>query len=116
MLNKERQMKYLHMTFENGETWQFPAYLVARERAHYYAESDTGETRGAEYDRVRQEEFDITMNDDSELLDYLHNNMEWSQVKDYAVLVPKDPTPYNYAREFANAPTQVVEVNHEPEN
>lgn len=110
-------MKYIHMTFENGETWQFPAYLVARERAIYFAEQDTGwkpgEMRSAEYDRIYQEEFDYTIGDDDELHDWLHNNMHWSDVKDRAVLVPKDPMPYDYESEFTNAKSVSVIIEQE---
>lgn len=98
------------MKFKNGETWRFPALIVARSRALYYAEADTGETRGTEHDRVYREEFDYTMSDDSELHDWLHNNMNWSDVEDYAVLVPKEPKPYNYAGEFTNAESVTVEI------
>jgi hypothetical protein len=108
-------MKRIHITFKNGETWQFPALYVARDRALYYAEQDTGETRGAEYDRVYQEEYTYALGDDSELLDWLHNNMNWSDVQPFAALVPKDPKPYDYGREFSNAPTEVVEDSTESE-
>ena len=69
-------MKYLVMTMPNGEIWQIPAEIIANSRANYY-----GEKEGPE---MRKEEYEYTLNDNLELIDWAANNMNWSEVKEFA--------------------------------
>lgn len=63
----------------NGCLWEFPASIVADNRAKYYAEKDKDTT----YD----EEFKYAMDEDVELIDWFGNNMDWEDVEDKATLV-----------------------------
>lgn len=71
------EMKRVRVKY-NGYTWSFPAHLIAKDRAQYYAEHDEETTYS--------EEFDFTINDDYQLKDWFVNNMNWSDVSKYARL------------------------------
>lgn len=71
--------KIIQITTEAGFVYEFPAEIVAKSRATYYAASNSETT----YD----EEFSYTMGDNSELANWLFNNMDESDVEEFAVLV-----------------------------
>ena len=94
--------KYLIVEFSDGE-YKIPAHIIADSRAKYYAEYDTGETSGAEYDAAYGKEYECTLNDEYELTDRASGNMDWEDVKDHAVLIKKsDPDP-DHGFEWVNA-------------
>ena len=64
---------------DNGYSWIFPAHLVAKNRAEYYAKTDP--------DTTYEKEFEYTMNDDFELKDWFLNNMNWEDVSKRARLI-----------------------------
>jgi hypothetical protein len=61
----------------NGSVYGFPAELVAKNRATYYADKEADPT----WDRAYAREFEYTMSDTYELLDWFKNNMNWGDVK-----------------------------------
>ena len=71
-------MKLLTVELENGSVWAIPAHIIADDRAKYYAEKDS--------DVTYQEEYDYTMDDYYEIIDWGTNNMnlwelsEWVQI------------------------------------
>lgn len=69
-------MKQLYLTFRNGAVKAIPAYVIARDRALYFSENDETTTY--------QEEYDFTMENDSEIEDWFFNNMDWKDVEKYA--------------------------------
>lgn len=77
--------------FSNGEEWHIPAQIVCDDRDEYY--KDELEDTARDY-LADQDDYDIT--------DWLSNNMNWEDVKDYAAKVT-EPKQIDYAREFANA-------------
>jgi hypothetical protein len=92
----------------DGSRWDIPTYLLARERASYYAEQDAGANGGPEYDRIYQEEYSYTMGDDLELIDWASNNTNWSDVERDAVRV-QEPVAVDLAAEWTNADKHIVE-------
>jgi hypothetical protein len=73
--------KWLRVTMPDGSDWELPASLVADPRARYYAESDTKSTSGDAFERVYRGEMEA---DEEDLIDWAHNNMNWSEVKYFA--------------------------------
>lgn len=102
------QMKYIHITFANGETWKVPAQVIAEDRAKYYADLDAQRGNVSDRDEAYREELEFTLGDDYELMDWMSNNMDWKDIKPHAVKVREAPTP-NYSREFSNTKKQVKE-------
>lgn len=88
------ETKFIEFQFSDG-TWRIPAHIIARDRASYYAEHDTGATAGDDFQEAYQQEFTYTMGDDYELTDWLRNNMNWEDVERDAFKVKEAPTvPY----------------------
>lgn len=80
--------KVLRVTFSDGKVFDVPAEFIAKARAKYYAQTDAD--RGEDYTKVYNEELKAGLADDSEITDWAFNNMDWSDVKEQAVLVEQE--------------------------
>jgi len=95
--------KYIRVSFSNGEKWDIPARIVAEDRATYYSESGGFQKNSPQW----QEEYQNSLDDDYDLEDWLNNNMNWSDVSEYAHLVDGE-SEFNYEDEFTNAEKEIV--------
>lgn len=77
------------LTFSNGEQWAIPAQLVCDDRDQYYTKERLVESDSA----ADCEDYDI--------IDWLSNNMNWSDVKEYAEKL-REPLRIDYEEEFPN--------------
>lgn len=77
-------MKYIRVTMPDGSKWDIFASFIARDRARYYAKREGGEINSKEWRKIYKEEYEITMEDRLELIDWLANNMNWSDVENIA--------------------------------
>jgi hypothetical protein len=73
--------KFLIVKFHKGVTYKIPAVFIARNRAYYYKEVDGYEEDSQEY----LDEVNFALEDEFELFDWVHNNMNWSDLKDVAI-------------------------------
>lgn len=108
-------MKYLRVTFSNGEVYDIPAKTIALQRASYFAARDA--TKGdSRYDTICEQEFRFAMEDDYEIQDWAFNNMDWEDVKQSAVCVYVNKADYH--REWPNANNVIIDKNenHKSEN
>ena len=96
--------KFIRISFSNGEKWDVPARIVAEERATYYSDIDGNPKNSPQW----KEEYEYSLSEDFELEDWLNNNMNWSDVSEYARLVDGDSN-YNYEDEFTNSEKEIVE-------
>lgn len=80
---------YLHVTMEDGSIWAVSADIIAVNRARYFAEQEA--KSGGDYGDALNREFDYTIADDYELMDWAANNMNWSDVASHAVQVYTPP-------------------------
>lgn len=85
--------KYIKVKMPDG-FYFVPAKLVAEDRAKYYAANDNVASKGKpeykkNFDKTFKEEYDYTLGDDDEILDWAANNMDWKEVKHAAL---KEPT------------------------
>lgn len=97
--------KFIRVFFSNGEVYDVPAEIIARERTNYYAiEVDGHEENSPEW----KEEFEFSMSSSYELEDYMSNNMNWSDIKDKAILVEEE-SEFDYDQDFINAEKEIVE-------
>lgn len=91
-------MKYVKVTFSNGDKFKIPAGVVANSRAKYYADHDEGkltDDNKEAWNKTFYKETEYTLSDDYELTDWLFNNMDWEDVKDRAEKI-QGKTKYNY--------------------
>lgn len=95
-------MKHIEITFPNGEVWRIPAQVVAEDRARYFSELDFKRGHAADKELAFQAELRFALRHNDELVDYLQNNMDWTDVQVYAVRV-FSPEAYNYAEAFDEA-------------
>lgn len=92
-------MKHIHVTMPDGSVWAVPAKIVARHRADYYAK-EFGE-------KWREIEYQETLSNHVDLLDWAENNMNWKDVCQAAFQV--SPGTVDYQEGWVNGPKQVVE-------
>lgn len=88
--------KLLAITTTDGSIWGVPAEIVAHNRADHYREDGY------------QEEFDYTLNDRHELIDWAANNMNWEDVSKYAVKM-SEPEPPDFQESWMNGEKEVVD-------
>lgn len=105
----EPDKKFILLTFEQDQSqWKIPARIVAHERAKHLAEHDVECGDSFDFETSYKNEFDYTMSSDYELQDWLQNNMDWKDVKDFAVLVSTART-IDYDAWFTNATVEFEE-------
>jgi hypothetical protein len=101
MKQKEKRIK---IEFNNGEIYYLDATIVAKERVDYYTEVYGYKKDSPEW----TEEYEYLLNNDNELLDWIENNMDWSDIKNQVYKLG-DQIPYNYDDEFCNAELDIIE-------
>lgn len=70
----------------NGERWSVPVMIIARDRAKYYAENDDDFVGDFEKS-LNEDTIPLFESDDYEVKDWAINNMNWSEVKEFAVKI-----------------------------
>lgn len=93
------KLKWIQVTFSNGETWEIPASVVAEDRTSYYTKKDglSPADSNAEYRQSME---------DYELIDWACNNMNWEDVEGYAKLIRRQAP--NRHLEWVNADKKVA--------
>ena len=89
-------MKKITVTFSDGTVWEIPASVVAESRAKYYEEREPG---------CYEEEYDITIKDGMEMMDWAENNMNWSDVRSKAKKIQTKSA--DYEDEWTNADKEI---------
>jgi len=93
--------KYIRVIFKNGEKYDISSDVIATNRTNYYAQVDGYEKDSSEW--VKEFEYSL---EESELLDWVKNNMNWSDLKDDAVRIRGES--FNYEEEFSNSKIKVI--------
>jgi len=86
-------MKYLYVEMPNGEWWKLPCAIIASDRAMYFSKryAEKNGLNFEEQQKVYKTEYKYTMNDEYEIFDWASNNMNWTDVKDFAICVGSSP-------------------------
>ncbi|MBG9944674.1 hypothetical protein ABE237_00735 [Brevibacillus formosus] len=92
--------KKLRVTMPDGSKWDVPADLIAKNRAEYYSKRSS--------DTIYEEEVEFALSDNYELFDWAENNMNWKDVRQFAVEV-KAPDEPDYQEGWVNGDKEVVE-------
>lgn len=102
--------KYLRVTMPDKSRWDVPAGIIADSAAKYYGEKDSGESSGPKYEAAYREEYDHRMQDETDLIDWAGNNMDWQDVSQFAQLAPQSAQkPVDYQEGWVNGPKKVVQ-------
>lgn len=98
-------MKRLYViTMPDGSKWGVPAEIIAKSRAEYYAEIDPDTTYEEEYNAMI-EWFDTK---DYEFADWAKNNMDWDDVKQYAVRMPSETAVIDWQEGWVNGEHEYI--------
>lgn len=79
-------MKIIKIKFNGGRRYSLSADIVAFNRTRCYAEKDNYERDSIEWER----EYRYCIEEDSELEDWLFNNMSWSDIEHHVTELPRD--------------------------
>ncbi len=93
---------------KNGEGWDIELSHIAKDRAQYYARHDTEVDKTQDYQKVFNDEFDLTMNDESLATEWASNNMNWSDVHMHAVKVQHIHEDFDYQDGWINGKKEVI--------
>lgn len=74
---------------KGGYTFQVDLDAVAKSRAEYYGKNDPE----PDYDTTYKSEYEFTMTDNYEAIDWFQNNMNWSDIPDDNKRIIKSPEP-----------------------
>ena len=91
--------KCLKIRFPNGDIFKVPASVIAKDRANYYADIDGYEIDSNDW----LNEFELAMNDEFELKDWLAGNMDWCDLEPHATKVDEKGTETYYENNFSEA-------------
>jgi len=111
-------MKYVKVLFSNGDKFRIPFTTIAHDRAMYYASRDhpNGGTKdNPEWTETYNNERAYTLGDESEILDWLWNNMNWEDVQETAEKVADVDDQYVYAEHWneiseSDSNVEIIEV------
>ena len=101
-------MKVMTVKQSDGSVWAVPVEVIARNRAKYYAAHDPD----FDGDLVRSLNEDTIPLFDSyphEVEDWAANNMNWSEVKEFAFPLRVAPMP-DFQKAWVNGEKEVIEV------
>lgn len=99
--------KFIHITFSNGDVYRIDALIAAKSRATYYSSLDFERGDAGDLNTAYTSELEYSLTDHLELLDWVDNNMDWSDFKESAELVSSSNVDCDI--EFTNARKEVVE-------
>jgi hypothetical protein len=90
----------------DGSKWDIPVNVIALDRAKYYARKEFD----GDIDRSLAEDTNpLFESDDYEIEDWAANNMNWSDVEEFATKV-NDKEEVNYQEGWVNGEKEVVKV------
>lgn len=87
--------------------WDIPADLIATDRANYYVAKEGEEKNPKINASIFKSEYKFTMEDNSELIDWAANNMNWDDVQDSAVCV--EIATIDYQEGWFNGDKEIIE-------
>lgn len=96
-------MKQIRIEFSNGDVFLIPGDVIARMRTSYYASNDGFLEGSKEWD----DEMKQSMRDD-EISDWMSNNIDWSDIKDFAV--KQEVEPYDYEMYWNSVDVEIIKT------
>ena len=81
---------FLHVTMPDGSIWQVPVHVIACNRARHYKNEFDGDVSRS----LLEDTAPLFNSDTAEIIDWAVNNMDWSDVEKYAVMIKKPDVDY----------------------
>jgi len=83
--------KFIRTVMDDGSEWDVPVRVIADHKGRYYAniKDEYRADKKSTDEEIYNREFEELMNaeDDYDIIDWAENNMDWSDVEQYAVKV-----------------------------
>jgi hypothetical protein len=96
--------KYLRVSMPDGTKWDVPVMEIAKNRAENYKDEF-----GNDLERSLQEDtLPLFEDDNSEVLDWAANNMDWLDVAEFALQVPLETVPTDYQEGWVNGKKEFI--------
>ncbi|MED1851861.1 hypothetical protein P4V33_09380 [Brevibacillus borstelensis] len=96
--------KFLRVEMSDGSTYDVPLEVIARSRANYFSKQEADQES---MNAVYHAELEYTMNDHEEAIDWATNNMNWDDVRNYAVKL-EEPKVIDLQNGWVNGQKQIV--------
>ena len=90
--------RHLIVTMPCGERWAVPVRVIAENRAAFYADEFDGDAAKS----LKEDTLPLFEADEHDIKDWAANNMNWSDVKPHAKLLPTAPQAVNYQEGWIN--------------
>lgn len=93
IINEKLKNKELFITMSDNSKWSIPVFIIVTNKANYYAGKDKNnlDVLKEKIDKV----IELFNSDTYEIEDWAINNMNWSDVCDYAELVRSESIDYD---------------------
>ena len=98
-----REQKLI-VTFSDGTKYSIPAWVIAHNKATYYANKENKDAQTVVYFT----EFTSAMESESELIDWAKGNMDWKDVSSLATQIPREENPTMSGDEWCNSLMVIV--------
>lgn len=99
--------KVIEIQFGDGSEWQLPAHIVAHKYAAYHSERDFRDGDVDDQEKAYAEEYEFMLTDESYMLDWFSNHMNWNEFADQLVQV--SPPKPDYESSWVNADKRLIE-------
>jgi hypothetical protein len=97
--------KYLTLTLSNGEMWGIPLEVIARDRAKNYADEFDNDVERS----LAEDTLPLFEESEWEAVDWAANNMNWSDVAEYAFKI-SEAEPLDFNAEWNTASKEVMSL------
>jgi hypothetical protein len=87
--------------FANGDMWDIPVEIIARNRAEYYASTDP-DFKDDINKSLEEDTIPLFESDYYEIKDWAQNNMNWKDVKHRALFVGRVDSMFAYEEMWTN--------------
>jgi hypothetical protein len=87
IIEGEAMKQSIQIEMPHGEIWDVPVMAVARDRATHFADEYDGDVERS----LREETLPLFEYSDYEILSWAENNMNWFDVKEFAVKIKDVP-------------------------
>lgn len=89
---------YLRVEMPDGSLWGVPLHVIANDRAGFYEKKEPG---------AFNDEFQYTMTDSYQAIDWAQNNMCWKQLEAHAFKIEEAPVP-DYDEGLMNGAKKII--------
>jgi hypothetical protein len=96
--------KWLRVSMPDGTKWDVPLMVIAKNRAENYKDEFGGDLERS----LKEDTLPLFEESDFEITDWACNNMDWSDVEEFAVQALVEVIPNNYQEGWMNGDKEFI--------